>query len=383
MNGTKRPGRRSKPTGLLYLLLLVTLLIPRLAAADDTVEAHSERFSIEGRYAIAASGVGMLDSSSGDIALDVPGRGIKAAYLYWSGFGSQDGGDATVTLARDGGGAVSITADPTTGSYGPLFWWGENYYFAYVANVTKLVKLGAHTYTVAGFDEGMTRRDGAGLMVVYEDSILPYSRVQIKDGLDRFYRFWGEGPRAESAVNCFTFKADDAIRRLKMASFVGEIYMGGALRPNALWYKTGTPKEPQPADMVSAPSDGPPTGDLLQGPPDSPFMSRDNPQWDTYAKELVIPAGHTWACLQVESARHKSQEPASGVWLANGIAVPIEEPPEPPPTDTPTPIPTDDGPKPPDPPPCCIPWLLVVPCLLVIGLFLLLPLVIRRRDDSV
>jgi hypothetical protein len=374
----------------LYLLLLAILLLPKPAVADDNVEAHSERFSIEGKYAIVASGVGMLDSSSSEITLDVPGQAIKAGYLYWSGFGSQDGGDDTVTLARDGGSATSITADSATGTYGPLHWWGENYYFAYVADVTKLVETGAHTYTVAGFEEGMTRRDGAGLMVVYEDSLQPYNRVQIKDGLDRFHRYWGEGPRAESAVNCFTFEADKAQRGLKMASFAGEIYMGGALRPNALWYKTGTAEEPQPTDMVSAPTNGPPTGNLLQGPPDSPFMSKDNPQWDTYVKRLTIPAGHTWVCLQVESARYKSQEPASGVWLANGITVRIEEPPQPPPTDTPTPTPTptitptptDDWPKPPDPPPCCIPWLLVIPCLLAIGLFLLFTMVVRRRDFS-
>jgi hypothetical protein len=241
-------------------------------------------------------------------------------------------------------------------------------------------------------------------MVVYEDSELPYGRIQIKDGLDRFYRYWGGGPRAESAVNCFTFEADDAERKLGMVSFLGEIYMGGAPRPNALWYKTGTADEPQPADMVSAPTNGPLTGNLLQGPPDYPFMSRDNPQWDTYAKMLTIPAGHSWVCLQIESARYESYDPASGVWLANGIALRAEEPPTPEPvdTDTPTPTPTwtptptstptstptpaEDKPMPPVPvppepfpPPCCIPWLFVVPCCLLVGVLLLVVALVRRR----
>lgn len=407
MKSNAETARRSRPAWLLCLLLLATLLAAQPAAADDTVEMHTERFSAQGNYAIAAAGVGMLDSSSGDIILDVPGQSVKAAYLYWSGLDGQDGGDDTVTLARDGGGEpTTITADPTEGTYGPLVWWNGNYYFAYVADVTQLVEPGAHAYTVGDFGDDMMRRDGAGLMVVYEDPEFSYGEVQVRDGLDRFYRYWGGGPRAESAVNCFTFEADDVEREMGMTSFVGEIYMGGAPRHNALWYKTGIPGESLPADMVSAPTNGPLTGDLLQGYPDSPFISQDGPQWDTYAKTLTIPAGHTWACLQIESAQYASDDPASGVWLANGIALRVKEPSRPTPTETsaPTPTPTwtptptstaiptpSDGkpnpplpepPKPLPPPAICVPWLVVIPCCLLIGLLLLIVLLVRRRRQD-
>jgi hypothetical protein len=191
-------------------LLLVALLMPLGAAADDTEEVQTQRYAGEGHYAIAANGVGMLDSSTGDISLALPGTAVQAAFLYWSGTAPMDGGDDTITFARDGAVvAPNLTADT---SYGPSFWYDGFYYFVWVVDVTQYVQVGDHTYTVSEFDGNMRRRDGAGLMVVYEDASLPTSAVVILDGLDRFYRGWGEGARGESAVNCAVFDLPAADR---------------------------------------------------------------------------------------------------------------------------------------------------------------------------
>ncbi|MFC2038100.1 hypothetical protein ACFLYD_09140 [Chloroflexota bacterium] len=327
MEGSHEHPHRRASAWALFLLLLITALVPQVTGADDTEEVHTVRFSDQGRYAIVAGGVGMLEPISGDIQLDVPGTAIRAAYLYWAGYGSVSGGDGTVSLAKDGVPLGSVSADPIGGTSGPLLWWGGYYYFAYVADVTAWVDLGSHTYTISDFGDGLASRDGAGLMVVYEDPALPYNQAEILAGLDRFYRGWGDGPRAETAVNCFDFEAGLADRQLEITLFVGEIYPGGPSRPNALWYKTGTGAVPRPADMVNSPTDGPVTGDLLQGPPSSPFTSVDGPQWDTYTKAVRIPSGHTWACFQVESARYEAEKPASGVWLVTAGSLPIDESP--------------------------------------------------------
>jgi hypothetical protein len=281
----------------------------------------------------------------GEIVIDVPGTAVQAAYLYWAGFARLDSGDDTLTLTRMSDGASELlVADPVTGTYGPAFWYAPYYYYVYVADVTSLVRPGADTYLVSDFDGGMKMRDGAGLMVVYEDPSLPTREVVIRDGLDRFFRGWGEGPRGESAANCVTMTAQPFERQMEFWMFAaGVIRLGEEEpRPNALWYLTGTDDDPIPADLVNASSDGPVSGVLIQGPPDYPFCSCSDPQWDNYTNEITIPAGHSWVCVQVESAfdpQDLSWRPASGILLATGRRMRIEAD-TPTPTSTATPTPT-------------------------------------------
>jgi hypothetical protein len=241
------------------------------------------------------------------------------------------------------------------------------------------------------------------LIVVYEDKELPPARIEIQDGLDRFYRGWGSGARGETAVNCITFAPVRAERTAQMTLFVGEIYRGGEARPNALWSKTGPRGEPLPADLINAPEGGPVTGDLVQGPPDYPFMSVDGPQWDTYNQTVSIPAGHAWACLQVESAEHLTYNAASGVWTMTALWLPLSEAPTPTPTatatstptatptstptstSTPTATPTATATPTPGPfPPEFCPMLLVVfLILLLIALAVFAAWLLRRRRGGV
>jgi hypothetical protein len=339
----KRLVRCMSSIGLLCLLLALMLVTVQQAAADDVEEVQTDRFTAEGHFDIVAAGEGMLASESADIRLYVPGTAVVAAYLYWSGTAVEDGGDDTVTFARDGVVvAPELVADPAEGTYGPAFWFDGFYYFVYVVDITSLVRVGDHIYTVSNFNNSMRRRDGAGLMVVYEDPSLPVNDVEIKDGLDRFYRGWGEGPRGESAVNCFVFAPDAAERQFEYTMFLGEIQDDPEVeRPSALWHLSGTDADPMPVDMVNAPTDGPVTGDLVQGPPDYPFESYDQPQWDTSTNTLPIPAGHTWVCFQPESARYQQFQPASGMWMASaGTLIGREATPTPTATPTSTPTPS-------------------------------------------
>jgi hypothetical protein len=356
--------------------MLISLIVTPVVVADDTEEVLTERFSDQGKYGVVAAGQGMYEGTNpgpGEIEIDVPGTSVVAAYLYWSGFGEDIGGDDTVTLTRQSDGqSVTVTADPDTGTYGPRFWFDGWEFWVWVADATSLIVNGPETYVVSNFGENMERRNGAGLAVVYEDPDGPTTRVMIMDGLDRWHRRWGEGARGESAVYCFTGEGDGITTDadFNYGMFVGEITREGdpALRkdrPNALWYTTGTDNETMPLDMVNAPSDGPVTGTLIEGPPgDYPFWSSDDPQWDTYINSLTVPAGDTWVCIQPESADDEANPdwiPASGITMAILGAVVVEEPTptptdptptvtEPTPTDEPTPTPTEPTPTPPAPP---------------------------------
>jgi len=327
--------------GLVPLLLVILLWIPQLVTAEDLVEVLTLRYEAEGRYALAAGGVGMTNSPSGDILLDVPGTVIQA-YLYWGGWDEiGDGGDDTVSLSVDGSVATPLTADET---FGPAFWFGNYERYIYVEDVTSLVQAGAHTYTVSGFDASMSYRDGAGLLVVYEDPSLPWNRIEIKDGLDRFYRPWWNQPpdnpqRGETAVTCFTFEAFPEDRQMDITMFVGGVDISGPDRPNALWYRTGTDAEPMPTDLIFEDSDTYDPGAVrLEGPPNYPFRSLDGEEWDTYTNSIPLSAGDTWACIQIESAEYLTYRPSSGVGMTFVASFRVAQPEE-----TPTPTATSTG----------------------------------------
>jgi hypothetical protein len=321
----------------------------QLVTAEDTEEVHTTRYDETGPYALVAGGVGMRHSSSGDIPLNVPGT-VNKAYLYWGGYDDDEEGDDTVSLTVDGDITTTITAD---GSYGPKS-FGDYYRYVYTEDVTSLVQTGTHTYTVSGFDDmrdipddegGGTGSDGAGLMVVYEDPSLPITRVEIKDGLDRFFRGWytDEGPddpEAETAITCFTFESSPVDRLMDITMFVSGVDISRESgerplrRPTALWYITGTNIETMPTDIIFEDREGDkdhdPGATLLQGLPDSPspFRSLDGSEWDTYTNSIPIPADDTWACIQVESSDYSDDTfgymPASGVEMTFGVSFQID-----------------------------------------------------------
>jgi hypothetical protein len=353
----------------MLMVLLIMLALPSLTMADDTEEVLQDRFSGEGTWGIVAAGQGMhrgFKPGPGEIEIDVPGDSVVVAYLYWSGYAPLSGGDDTVVLTRESDDAsLTLVADADSGTYGPKEWTSGYYYYVYVAEVTSLIAPGQDTYLVSDFGGSMVRRDGAGLMVVYNDPGLPVREVVIRDGLDRFYRGWGEGARGETAANCVVMTEQPFERQMEFWMFAAEIVRLGEEepRPNALWYLTGTDGDPIPTDLVNAPTDGPVIGTLIQGLSDYPFGSYSDPQWDSYTNEVTIPAGHSWVCLQVESAvdpRDASWRPASGILLATGRRMRVEEPsPTPTHTLTPTPTstltPTPTGTAPPTPPPPVVP----------------------------
>ena len=196
---------------LLCMALLVGVILP-LALADVNL---TSRFDEVGYYGVVTDGVGLKDTTSGDITIDVPGT-VVAAYLYWAGIDYLPGGDDSVEFE-----GVAITADE---SYGPEFWYDDKYHYVYFEDVTPLVSSGIDTYTVADVELGY-KNYGAGLVVVYEDMSLPWARIVLMDGLDGFYFGWGSplGPNSETV--CLQFAAETGGLQLDISlasSFVSE-----------------------------------------------------------------------------------------------------------------------------------------------------------------
>lgn len=306
------------------VLAMLLLLIPLAALADV---AFTQSYSAQGNYAIVADGVGLTGSSTGDITLNVPGTPIQA-FLYWAGNDILTGGDDTVNLSVNGGPAVSLTADT---QYGPEFWFGTVHNYVYVEDVTALVLTGTNTYTVSGFDGGFTFRYGAGLIVVYEDPALPITDVEIREGLDSAYHGFPAPRGPNSEVTCFQFSASASVRTLDYTLFVGGIDTS-SLRPNAIWYQTGSGALPTAlVNQIGATEIG-----------SQPMNSNDGDEWDTYTNSLTVSAGDTFACFQLESINDvEGLDGASFIWLAGGVSITSAAP-------APTPTPTA-SPASPDP----------------------------------
>lgn len=328
-------SRRSLVIYSIFIALALALIFLSTQLATAADEALNVRTHHDGTYGMVSDGVGFEDIApgTGDIVLDVPGPVVQA-YLVWAG---QDeippGGDDTISLSVNGGPANSIT---TLRSYGPE-WWHDpppvtRYNYAWVADVTSYVLQGTNTYTIDGFGT-MYAEFGVGLLVVYQDGALPYSFVEIVEGLDGAYHSYlpPRGPNTE--VACVQFAATASPRTMNLSFFVGGVNISGALRPDAIWYQTGSAL-PLPTDLVDQPG-----ATEIGG---QPLNSKDGPEWDTYHDSIPVPAGDTWACFQIESIEDPVLNGASLFWFNLTVSMAQAEPTETPtPTNTFTPTPTN------------------------------------------
>ena len=292
----------------LFIFSILFILSPLKVRADGQ---FGQVYSTTGRKAVVANGVGMLASSSGDIALNVPGEPVKA-FLYWAGYHTDPGGDDTVNLAVDGGSAVAITADTT---YGPDYWFSytqDRYHYVYRADITAHVLQGNHTYTVSDFIWS-GRRYGSEIVVVYQDPSLPFQAVFIQEGLDAAYHGYGppRGPNTET--NILNFNATEYDRDMQFIIVAGGVQ--SAERPNAVWYQTGNSTVP---DSII---DNPQATEIFGTPP--PLSVSDGDQWDTYQDSITVAAGDNWAAFQIESVDDiVGENGASLLWVSLAAAMP-------------------------------------------------------------
>ena len=312
--GDKKLKKRIYPLVLIALLSMAAIVPAVFADAALT----NERFRATGNYDIVAAGVGLQDVTDGEIDLNIPDSGtsvVIAAYLYWSGYNPNTGGDNEVYFQG------ALTPAPVLDTFGPDLWYADYYCYVFVADVTSDIQLGDHTYTIESVE--FERNFGAGIIVVYESEDLPLAEVTILDGLDNFWFGWPDQRGPNSEVTAFTF--DDSIysRNSELVLFAGATEHDD--RPNEIWTQTGTAPAPLPTeDLIPSPSPSTADGNY-------PLVGSDGHSWDTYIADVTIPAGDEWLALQVESLNtgavgadppHDGRG-SSGVLIAGGFVLPI------------------------------------------------------------
>lgn len=196
---------------IIFFSFTLIILFTQLAAAAD--EALNVRSHYDGTYGFVSAGVGfeLIAPGPGDIVLDVPGPPVQA-FLFWAGQDTAPpGGDSSILLSVNGGPNDPIVA---LRSYGPEYWneppVRNNH--VWVADVTPLVLPGTNTYTVSDYGP-MYAEFGVGLLVVYQDGGLPYSLVEIVEGLDGAYHNYGPPRGPDTEVACVQFAADASSAR--------------------------------------------------------------------------------------------------------------------------------------------------------------------------
>lgn len=359
----------------LILLFSLTLTAPSLINADT--EGMMLIFHDVGYFDFVAHGTGTRGNpenndgiGQGSFALEIEREMIqvKEAHLIWTGrvedndqpnIYDTDG----VMLSINGSPLVNIEADLQL-KQDPWFSVGSNDVIQVheSANITALVQdvipaggtySGNIDFLVTDHEHGVSSKGtnpdyalnyGVGVWIIYEYVGAPdekLSEVFMYEGQDSFFRLWTPPRGPHSQVQCFNFPATDEARPVDMTHLVSGVDLeadDGRKRSNAFWYMTGTGAAP----VFDSPEPGiinvpgaigyVPTGDNY------PLHSSAGLEWDNFEPEgfVVVPADHTWLCLQIESGDsadlaglNNDHLPASGMWNFFGVRLASDEPPPP------------------------------------------------------
>lgn len=287
--------------GALVLLLLVA------AAAPATTLSVALDVQGEG-LALAAGGVGLHDTRSGSISVNIGGP-VQGALLYWAGRDRpcpESGGVCEIPsnpykdqlISFDGNvlqGMVIGTEGQPVSAGGPI----NN--IGYLANVTSIVQAkgtGLQSFPVADADLGnnLFRLNGATLIVIYSDpgDTADY-RLIIYDGLDFAYGIDPTpGPTQVTVPVTFSHGADPAARQAQLLVSSGD---GEATRPDRI-------------DISNNPS-------VVNG-----LDSSAGHSWDADWITVNIPAGVAATTVQLFS-EPLDQNPDSMLWILGAMRIPL------------------------------------------------------------
>ncbi len=261
------------------------------------------------------------------------------------------GGTASGTFAgSESTDATGLPVTPAATAYG------------YAADITGLFTgnaAGTYTVTVTppvdGIDGGENRWGGATITAIYDDSPCTIDSTTVwKTGVDYYY---GGNSTSSPTTDLIVYDWGYPLLEDYTASFttstVGMDYDTSDCRASSIWVATGSGTAPSTnADLVD--DDGVPNPALggVEGvtnpfsPPNQPCPSAAvtvpvtsftpgnvGPEQALVQFDMVIPAGSTWAAIQLESPRDNSGfpgQPENGIWAGAGLLLlPAFVPPEP------------------------------------------------------
>lgn len=323
----------------LLTIVVASLTVPPVNADTDNFD---EAFRGTGRYAYVAQGIGTRGdpntgewSGAGDIVLEIPDSAtIVLAHLIWTGRSNIYDPDGLL-VGVDGGPQTAVTAvvqhmqDPWC--CGAQQRWE-------IGDVTNLIQPGTHVYNVRGHNHATSPTGdflnyGVGIWVVYEDASEEVAEMVVFEGQDSFFRLWSPPRGPHTQVRCYDFAPSESDRVIEMTHFVSGIDRQVDVRSNAFWYLSGSGEKPGPdpePGLIGLPGavGYRPTGGY-------PFQSYSGLEWDNFTPVggILINAGDTWVCFQVESGDSQDLAGlgnqglmASGMWGMFAIRLPVQEP---------------------------------------------------------
>ncbi|MEM7129542.1 MAG: hypothetical protein AAF702_24630 [Chloroflexota bacterium] len=345
-NGIQNRFAVVKQVRVVVLVMVAASLFAGVALATDGVLPVQVNSPLRGNYCFEAEGVGLgSELQSETLTIDANGTPV-AAYLYWSGrYMGDQSGDDDVVVALNGGSPAAIVAEERNVASAN---YSDRHYYTYRS--TNLVTAGSglnladqftpFTLTVSGLrgDES----HGVGIVFVYENSdTCAYGDVHLMYGLDSFHHRFSEPAGPNSQVTCVSFDAVDVPRTIDYQLFAGGV--AGPDRPDAIWTKSGTGALPANYALIDLIDD--PEATELINPLDG-YEQNPLGEWDNHQAQIQVPAGHTYACIQLESVPDFAPEMlgTSAVWVnlvfkVNGVLPPETATPTFTPTFTPTAIP--------------------------------------------
>lgn len=328
----------------LALSFVALLAVIGAALAADGVLPPQSTSPLRGYYCLTSTGVSLGNASQVEtVNVDMNGTPI-AAYLYWSGrYPNSQSGDADISVALNDGSPVLITAAEQNSVWAE---YQQRHYFTYRSlNLVQpgapiqINEAGPFDLTISGLNGGEAH--GVGIVVVYENKdACSYGDVFLHYGLDSLHHRFGGNAGPNSEVTCITFEEMSNDREIDYQMFVGGV--ASSLRPNAIWTKTGV--GPLADDYWSVNIIDDPEANEIVNPLDG-REGTDTGEWDNHRSSLIVPAGHTYVCIQIESVGDyaPTQLGTSALWVNLSMKVEIEEPviPTATPTNSPTAIPTN------------------------------------------
>jgi hypothetical protein len=270
------------------------------AWGDGTESLGTPSISVGSGTGIVGAGTG-LDDGPSTININVPGAVVQAL-LYWSCFDTDGNLDDQIILQ----------GTPIDGSLigGPTLFFSGLFASTHRADITDffLVSSGPNSLAVDGLDCANDREHGAGLLVIFDDSVSAAANIQIRDGNDLAFIGFVD-PLDRTVPQTFSFASSEVERTADLVMFFSSVAQD-ALRPTAV-------------DITTNGSSGTTTelNNLLG--------SNDGHEWDTVNISVSVPAGTTMLTAQAFSEDRLDTEslPASFNWSAAGMAIREDVPP--------------------------------------------------------
>lgn len=313
--------------GWYLLIAFIVAALMLLAIVNVALAAENSIRLINtgvGNLRITSVSVGLFDTGVGNAIIDVPGTPTTAT-ITWTGRSPNGDDTITVDITDSNGnstGAKDYTAFVSEEAFANCCASNHYVYVAYLPEAA--FSPGLNTLVISGLT--MVENHGATVAVTSFSSTFENRLISRFWGLDGFHSRWTGVYGPYSQLVCQEFEVARNDRDLRFIMYVSGVE--NETRPNSIWYQIGSGPVPT-TDIVNI---GVEISEASDGSGNFPFYSKANDngeaEYDVFEDSLLIPAGSTWVCFQIESYDLPGQIGVSALW--HGLVTSLSLPPDPP-----------------------------------------------------